>query len=109
MLLQNNNAMTLLYTGKSGSDRIVSSFKNSDLILTSIPQGVFIANRDLVIIDYNQAFRNMVKSEAQKKSSNLNDNLVTSEYEEEEDDEENGQRFEQEGDDERNTNIRATT
>ncbi|KAK8870456.1 hypothetical protein M9Y10_008338 [Tritrichomonas musculus] len=88
ILLQNNNAMTLLYTGKSGSDRIVSSFKNSDLILTSIPQGVFIANRDLVIIDYNQAFRNMVKSEAQKKSSNLNDNLVTSEYEEEEDDEE---------------------
>lgn len=67
ILSQNHNAMTLIDTGKSINDRVATSFKNSDLILMNIPQGVFIANRDLIVIDYNQAFRNMVNSSSKEK------------------------------------------
>lgn len=86
ILSQNNNAMTLIDTGKSATDRVATSFKNSDLILMNIPHGVFIASRDLLIVDYNTAFRDLVKPEAHKKLHKMTGEVTSEKSENDVDD-----------------------
>ncbi|OHT03994.1 hypothetical protein TRFO_28586 [Tritrichomonas foetus] len=70
-LAQNHYAMYLITTGKNNADRVTSSFARSDAILTNIPQGVFLADKELIITDVNPAFRRMVNFGGEIKSRPL--------------------------------------
>ena len=58
---QNSHAMKLLDLGIIQVDKHKSSFSNAEMIITKIPQGVVLIDRQLTITDVNEAFLDMVK------------------------------------------------
>lgn len=61
ILMQNKSAINLLNTGKGGNDKMLTQFTNSEWIVMNMPQCVFVANRDLIITDYNKSFYDLVQ------------------------------------------------
>ncbi|OHT08831.1 hypothetical protein TRFO_22593 [Tritrichomonas foetus] len=60
---QNQHAMLLLDTGIIQNDKRKSSFSSAEKIISRIPHGIVLIDRQLVITDINDAFLKLIKHE----------------------------------------------
>ncbi|KAH0789237.1 Adenylate and Guanylate cyclase catalytic domain containing protein [Histomonas meleagridis] len=59
---RNQNAITLIETGKKVKERLRNGYGNAEFILKKLKKGVVIINKEFVIVDYNDAFMNLFQN-----------------------------------------------
>ena len=80
IILENRNAMLLIESGKKTLELNNTTFSNADQIISQIGQGIVITERNLSILDFNQAFVQFIQASEEKiNGAFLNDLIVKEE------------------------------